>query len=301
MKKMLFFAIVLAFGTLAFNSCNQKRQNNPTDPQEEEQAGKDSTAVNPTDVMAEDIIGDWRIDSTINEFQNEYNRSLISFTDQFLVINGDSTLYIYQPGAISGSRISVDPETGKNISSPFSWDIISFNRGEQPAMVLREREVPVTYWSEEEQRDIDTVADTYYYMSMLPEITGVDMEITEENVMGAWFEEYTEFQQNPYPMSKGVQPHYMFYYFGEDHAYTDLMMVDPQGGFQHPGFWKFENGKVAYRSASSGESYDDIDWVHINWYNVDKLTDKYMVLHTTWNDGEEILYLSRTELPETGE
>ena len=274
MKKILFFAIALIAGVLAFTSCN-KNGNDPVDPK---------------DVTAQDLIGVWRQDSAATKYMTEWHRSLSTFTDKYIIAEGDSVEYTYDKGVISGLRPEWNDDEITMV--PFQMEIVSFDRSIK-SMTLVERNAKD--WTEE---GAEVVVDKYYYFVTLPEITGKDMPITEENVKGDWMEEYTDFQQDPYPMERGVNPHYMFYRFGDNHTYLNLMMVDPVGGFPHPGFWKYENGKVAFRETYSGQTYDDIDWVHINWYKVDKLTDKYMVLHCTWDGGEEIFYLRRATLPD---
>ena len=47
MRKLLFFAFALVASVLAFNACNDKDQNNPSNSQDTGQQGQDSTAVDP--------------------------------------------------------------------------------------------------------------------------------------------------------------------------------------------------------------------------------------------------------------
>lgn len=51
MRKVLFFAFALVAGTLAFNSCNGKDQNNPSNSQDTEKQGQDTTAVDPGNAL----------------------------------------------------------------------------------------------------------------------------------------------------------------------------------------------------------------------------------------------------------
>ena len=280
MKKIFIFAFALITGSMAFTSCDNQNNN-----------GKGSDPVNPTQVTAADFKGEWRMDSMIAPSYSHYERVLVEFKDPSV-----------KDGILTFTGQEWDDEKWDYVDVSVSYEIVSFDRGIKFA-ALKEKDVKLLVWSEKEQKDIEVVEDVIHYFSTLPEITGKDLAVSEENIKGIWFEEYEEYRDGDQPLTKSVTPHYNFDYFGDNHEYLNLMAVElnPLNAFPHPGYWKFYNGGMKFIETYNGQTYENIDWeTYGNFYKIDKLTDKFMVLHATWSgdygSGEEFLYFSRTDM-----
>ena len=281
MKKILFFAMALVAGVVAFTSCNLQTPDN----------SGTSEPIDPNKVTTNDVIGEWRMDSTVNEYQNEYHRILAVFTKENANVEN---------GILYTQAERYDETVGDMVPVTIQYEIVSFDKGKK-SMVLREKNVQTTVYPDEHPEGIEVTTDMDHYFVSLPVITGKDLPITEENVKGAWAEEYTEGRYGDEPLSKGVHGHYMYYFFGDNHQYMNLMMVEPNNGFDHPGYWWLKDGKLCFRETYSGQTLADMNPENYDWYTIEKLTDKFMVIYIyvsgDWGSEEERIVLSKTTLP----
>ena len=291
MKKLFFIAASFAAMTFAFTACNDKDKNNPETPNTTDNT-EESGIVDPKQVTAEDFTGEWRTDSMIAPSYRFYGRGLVDFSK-----------ITVKDGIVSTTKQVYDSETGEDKEEAVTYEIISFDRGIKFA-ALKEKDVKLLVWSDEEQKDVEVVEDVIHYFSTLPAMDGKDVAISEENVKGIGFEEYVDYQSSDQPMNRSVSPHYNFDYFGDDHQFMNFMAVEmnPINAFPHPGFWWFKDGAIEFIEAYSGQTIDDFNPDDYGWWKIEKLTDKHMVIHRSYKDGswssEETIYYSRCEMPE---
>lgn len=273
--------IVPLYIALAFTACHL---------QTPDHSGQ-SEPVDPSQVTTNDLIGEWRMDSIVNEYHNEYMRMVAIFTKENAKVEN---------GILYFQTTQYDVDLAEDVPVTVQFEIVSFDKGKK-SMVLREKNVQTTVYPDEHPEGIDVTTDFYHHFVSLPVISGKDLPITEENVKGAWVEEYTESRYGDAPLSKGVHGHYMYYSFGDNHQYQHVMMVEPNNGFYRPGFWWLKDGKLCFREAYSGQTIDDMTPEKYDWYTIEKLTDKFMVIYLylsgDWGSEEERIVLSRTTLP----
>ena len=290
MKKYFIFA--LAALTLTFVACNNTDNNEPSDPTTTENP-QTSDPVDPSQVTAADFQGEWRVDSMIAPSYRFYGRSLVDFSK-----------ITVKDGIVSTTYLEYDMEKEEDVEVPVTYEIVSFDRGIKFA-ALKEKDVKLLVWSEEEQKDVEVVEDVIHYFSTLPAMDGKDVAISEENVKGVWFEEYVDYQSSDQPTkTRSVSPHYNFDYFGDNQKFINVMAVEmnPINAFPHPGFWWYKNGSIEFIEAYSGQTVNDFNPDDYGWWKIEKLTDTHMVIHRSYLDGswssEETIYYSRCNLPE---
>lgn len=289
MRKVLFLAIALVASAWVFTSCN------PNDPNAPE-----SQIVDPKEVTVQDMIGDWGLDSAFGEFRTgrEYERRVYAVTQDhidgewstYTVGNGILTLNIHERDWNQEGEVYIDRQS--------QLEIVSFDRGLKRA-VLKQKDASFTIYDEEPPYESHEVkGECTYYLHILPEPYGKDIAITDENVKGVWFEEYEKYRDGDMLLNKSVTPHYNFDYFGDNHEYMNIMAVEmtPFNAFPHPGYWKFHDGGLEYVEAYSGQTFDDMNWGKYNFYVIEKLTDQFMVLHASWDNGDQYYYMTRTKL-----
>ena len=154
MKKFLFLAIALVAGVLAFTSCN------PSDPNAPE-----SQIVDPKEVTAQDMIGDWGLDSAFGEFRTgrEYERRVYAVTQDH--INGDWSTYTVGNGILTLNIHERDwnQEGEVYIDRQSQLEIVSFDRGLKRA-VLKQKDASFTIYDEEPPYESHEVKGecTYY-------------------------------------------------------------------------------------------------------------------------------------------
>ena len=293
MRKILFFALALVAGALAFTSCNNEKGNNP-----------ESQIIDPKNVTAEDIIGEWRQDSAFGEFQTgaEYHRRPFMVTNDH--IEGEWGAYTLKDGILS---INIHERDWGQVEEVYidrqvELEIVSFDKSLKRAVLKQKDATFIIYDEEPPYAEHEVKGECTYYFSMFPEPYGKDVEVTEENVKGVWFEEYEAYGDSDHPLSRGVTPHYNFDFFGDNHEFMNVMAVEmnPFNAFPHPGFWKFHDGGLEYVQAYTGQNYEDMSWGIYNFYKIEKLTDQFMVLHATWDNGKgnQYYYMSRTNMKE---
>ena len=294
MKKFFLFAFALAASVLAFTSCNKEDKNEPAP------TGPTSQIIDPSEVTVQDIIGDWGLDSAFGEYRTgrEYERRAYAVTQDH--IDGDWSKYTLSNGILTLNIHERDwnQEGEVYIDRQAQLEIISFDRGLKQA-VLKQKDASFTIYDEEPPYESHEVkGECTYYLHLLPEPYGTDMDVTEDNVKGVWFEEYEKYRDGDMPLDKTVTPHYNFDYFGDNHEYMNLMAVEmnPFNAFPHPGYWKFHDGGLEYVEAYSGQKYEDMNWGKYNFYVIEKLTDQFMVLHATWETGDQYYYMTRTKM-----
>ena len=302
MKKSLFIAFALVASVLAFNSCNGNKQNNPSDPKDGDKQGQDSTAIEPAKVTAQDLIGEWRMDSTVLEGQIDRDgRYILQVTPQTMVLNYDTCVsYKVENGILTVVKNEYDYQTGMTNEVEHQLEIVSFNKGVR-AVFVEHNALGYDY-----QTGDSLIGDKYFYVGAIPEPTGADVAVTEENLKGAWLVEYEIYNGTGQPMGdKSCSPHWIFYVYMDNHDFNELLVADYKTGdiYPHPGYWWYQDGKVAF-----GSQYGPVEDFDINtigdaaWYTVEVLKEDFMVLHAQWSDeygtGNQYYYLSRQTPPE---
>ena len=146
MKKILFFALALVAGTLAFTSCDP---NNPENPQ-------------PSDLS--EYYGKWYLDSVnMNGHTSSHMQTVINFTDETHVLFGaqDSCTYEYKD------------------------NIVTVNRGGYTlTMEVKslDKDYAVLYGATYEGGE----AWTFYFSHLPAEDSGTEQAISEANLMGKY-------------------------------------------------------------------------------------------------------------------
>ncbi|MBQ3998978.1 MAG: hypothetical protein II644_06520 [Paludibacteraceae bacterium] len=279
MRKYLFFAIALVAGTLAFTSCEP---NNPNKPESQE--------IDPKEVTAKDIVGEWLLDSVI--FNNEYgyyqmDRQLITVrTNDLDVRDRKKNAYTVKDGIIT-VNYSKNEWNDVDDSYTATYEIVSFDKGLKRAE-LKEHV---------EYIDGDQPVEGYmhYYLSVLPEPTGKDLDINEANIKGAWLCAYYEHYAEGETAIKEVSPHFEFEFFGDNHKFAWLMGVSAVDGYFDTGFWWFKPGymymTVAYNKTLSDYNEDDL-----YWWKIEKLTEDYMILSHRDDGYAEVCHFVRRDM-----
>ena len=286
MRKVLFLAIALVAGALAFTSCEP---NNPNAPE--------SQIIDPKEVKAADLVGEWLLDSVI--FNNEYgnyqkDRQLVTVrTNDLDVRDRKNSTYTVQNGIITVNYTKNEWE-GVDDSYTAIYEIVSFDKGLKRAE-LKRHETYMDYSVKEEGEEVE--GDMHYYLSIMPEPTGKELAITEENIKGAWlcayYEHYAEGEQG----IKEVSPHFEFNFFGDNHKFAWLMGVNADQGYASTGFWWFKPGYMYMTTAANDKTIDDYSEADMYWWKIEKLTTDYMML-THRNEGYgEIMHLVRRDMP----
>ena len=281
MRKYLFFAIALVAGTLAFTSCEP---NNPNKPESQE--------IDPKEVTAKDIVGEWLLDSVI--FNNEYgyyqmDRQLITVrTNDLDVRDRKKNAYTVKDGIIT-VNYSKNEWNDVDDSYTATYEIVSFDKGLKRAE-LKEHV---------EYIDGDQPVEGYmhYYLSVLPEPTGKDLDINEANIKGAWLCAYYEHYAEGETAIKEVSPHFEFEFFGDNHKFAWLMGVNADQGYASTGFWWFKPGYMYMTVVYGGHTIDEYKEEDLYWWKIEKLTTDYMMI-THRNEGYgEIMHLVRRDMP----
>lgn len=271
MRKYLFFAIALVAGTLAFTSCEP---NNPNKPESQE--------IDPKEVTAKDIVGEWLLDSAIiNNQYGDYqiDRQLITVRSSDLdVRDRKNSTYSVKDGILT-VNYSRSEWSDEDDSYTATYEIVRFDKGLMRAVLLE-------HTSE---------GDMCYYLSILPEPTGKDVAISEENIKGAWLHVYEERYSTGNPDEKWVSPHFEFSFFGDNHQFYSLMGVSAVDGYFDAGFWWFKPGymymTVAYNKTLSDYNEDDL-----YWWKIEKLTEDYMILSHRDDGYAEVCHFVRRDM-----
>lgn len=268
MRKFLFFA--LAALALAFTACDPNNGNAP-----------ESQIVDPQEVKAADLVGEWLLDSAI--LNNEYghyqmDRQLVTVrTNDLDVRDRKNSTYTVKDGIITVNYTKNEWEEVDD-SYTATYTIVSFDKGLKRA----------------ELKEVD--GDMHYYLSILPEPTGKNVSINEDNIKGAWLCAYYEHYAEGYPGIKEVSPHFEFNFFGDNHKFAWLMGVNADQGYASTGFWWFKPGYM-YMTTAYDKTIDDYSEADMYWWKIEKLTTDYMML-THRNEGYgEIMHLARRNMP----
>ena len=290
MKKYLFLA--LAAIALTCISCEQKNNNGSGGGGDNEPT---TPTINPKDVTAKDMVGEWRVDSTyFNDEIDPDGRYAIKVTlDTIYSIKG-AIPYTVADGIITVTLEDYDFKTDQTTQREAHLEILTFDNVNKRAS-FKEADAKDYY---------GTDGVKMIYVTAYPVPTGKDLAVTEENIKGSWLIEYEEYRSGDQPLEKQVSPHWVFQVFGENHYYLDLLATNPRDytdSYPHPGYWWFVDGEIAAMSTSKDFDEITLDEVTGGWYKVEKLTENFMIIHDSWDTGDSYKYMSRVpdvQLPE---
>ena len=256
MKKILFFALALVAGVVAFTSCDKKDGNNPDEP-------KNPTDVNPADYVATS----WRVDSSRVDGKLDFMPHLIVdvLDDKVAVFNGSDT-----------------------VNYLFEGNILYFaHNGEEP----KANQIPIKQANKEFAELFFEDMKATIYMSLIPKAEGAQLPKTAENIVGTWKCQYYSRRYSQYDEasesfiwygSKHSDPGVFYYEFKADGTFTSTNIVfakmDEQKEYAvNNGFWAVKNGKFAWAMTE-----DDLNQMaEANWDDILTLTSNAFYFGST--------------------
>ena len=281
MKKIILCTLSFVTLSLLFTACENSGGNIP-----------ESQIIDPTEVKAADLVGEWLLDSVI--FNNEYgyyqmDRQLVTVrTNDLDVRDRKKNAYTVKDGIITVNYTRAE-WSDVDDSYTATYEIVGFDKGLKRAE-LKEHV---------EYIDGDQPVEGYmhYYLSVLPQPTGKDLAITEDNIKGAWLRAYYEHYAEGETAIKEVSPHFEFEFFGDNHKYASLMGVAAVDGYFDTGFWWFKPGYMCMTVVYGDHTIDEYKEEDLYWWKIEKLTTDYMMITHRDEGYGEIMHLVRRSMP----
>ena len=281
MKKIILCTLSFVTLSLLFTACENSGGNIP-----------ESQIIDPTEVKAADLVGEWLLDSVI--FNNEYgyyqmDRQLITVrTNDLDVRDRKNSSYSVNNGIIT---VNYSKNEWEEVDDSYTatYTIVSFDKGLKRAE-LKEHV---------EYIDGDQPVEGYmhYYLSVLPEPTGKDLDINEANIKGAWLHLYEYRYSEGNPDEKWVAPHFEFDFFGDNNKYASLMGVAAVDGYFDTGFWWFKPGYMYMTVVYGDHTIDEYKEEDLYWWKIEKLTTDYMIISHRGDGYGEVLHMVRRDMP----